>query len=1019
MRKNQIAKKIGIGVVAGTLMIQSFMPLQALATSQQPVAAVTSAEAIKTLTIGQVYEGFKLTKKMASKDLDADVYLFVHEKNGGQVVYIDAPDKNKWFAATFRTPTVDDTGVNHIFEHAVLEGSEKYNVKSPFTEMGKRSVNTYMNALTGTDLTYYPIASENDKDFDNLMRVYLDAVYAPMVLKNDKLLQQEGWRYEFDAKTGKFNFNGVVFNEMKGAMSNYYSVVFNDLKAALYPETKHIYNSGGNPINIVDLTHEALASKHKQYYTASNACLLLYGHMDVTAKLKYINEEYYSKMDKQKEIVDKKVQKPFAKAVRLNKTYPAHSEAKSDTDSILLRSYALNETSAKDRLGLSILSMLLSQGDSSPLYANFVQAGMGASVMADFDTSFYQPSFSFLLEGASNQSMKDFESKLESIMGDLVKKGFDKERVEGIINQYELSFKNALLAADKGDSAIDAVNTGFVTYGDPLMNFNQSELLAEIKKEAAEGKYFENLLQKYFVKNNHQVNIVFEPDAAYMAKMDQALEKKLEDRLAKMTEKEKTALKANIKAYEEWQAKPVDPASLKALPSLSISDLDLTSKTNKTVEAKLGDTRLLKHEVNALGLAETALYFDLKSLTQEELEYMDLFKTILASADTKNYTNEKFVNEIAKYTTGIYTYEICYGDLKDYKNYFPYFVVKSNYSSENASKVTALMLEEMTKAKLDDKTLVKSKLAELVEQIKKEKTNNAHQTVGSKMKATLNGQGVFKDLRLDKGFKRLEAADKDFDKAYPEILKNLNSIYGKLFNPQNMTVSIATDAKGFALNEKAVKDLITGLNKQSFKAQKWDMTPKVQKIGLKIPAEVQYIQLGFNLNALGEKVTGQDLVFAQMLSDGYMYENIRLKGGAYGGALAVGSDGTVRFITYRDPRLKESVEVINGIMNYLKTYKPTQEEINNAIIAVAGKMDQGADLFAQVGEEDAQLLTNYDPAFKEQLKKEILSTKASDLEAFVKKMEKGMKNPSLVIGGSEKQIDANKTLFETIQLIQE
>lgn len=1021
MRKNQIAKKIGISILTGTLIFQSVLPLNTMAASDNKVevATVAATEVIQKLTVGQVYEGFKLEKKVYSNDLNADMYLFISEKNGGQLVYIDAPDKNKWFTATFRTPTIDNTGVNHIFEHTVLEGSEKFNVKSPFTEMGKRSVNTFMNAMTGIDMTYYPIASENDKDFDNLMKVYLDAVFAPLVLKNENIFQQEGWRYEINPETGKLMFNGIVFNEMKGAMSYYGSVLYKELKDSLYPDTKYKYNSGGDPINIVDLTHEELVSKHAKYYTASNACLLFYGHMDIVSKLKYINDEYYSKMDKQKEILDLKVQKPFEKPIYKTAKYPANTEATVTDSSILIQSTALSDITAKEKIALDILSIILSQGDSSPYYTEMVKSGLGNEISVSNYTDFYQPAFTIILEGASNKSMSEFEKTSNKILQDLATKGIDKKRIESIISQFELSFKDALLKSDRGESAIDAMNSGFVVHGDPLMNFNQAEILKEIKKEAIEGSYFENLIKKYLIGNKHQANIVLEPDANYMANINKELDAKLEMRVAKMTSEEKKKIEMKIEAYKKYQAIEEDAAALDTLPKLEIKDLDLVSRQNGTKEGKLGDVKLFKNEVDALGLAELTFYFDLKTLTETELEYMSLFNAILANADTKNYTNEALNNEIDKYTMGINFYESCYGQSSDLNKYYPYFIVKTKYDSENSDKVSALMLEKILRTKFDNKELVQNKIKELIAQIERQKTSDPHGIVSAKMGSALTAADVFNNNALEKGFNRLKENDKNFEKNYVEIEKNLKSIYGKVFNAQNLTVSISTDKDSFVENEKSAKTVIDQLNKKSLKAQDWKLTPKVTKAAYIIPAEVQFMQLGFNLKNVNEKITGQDLVFAKILSDGYMYENIRVKGGAYGGAMWVSADDTVRFMTYRDPRLKESLDVINNATKYLKEFKPTEAEINNTIISVVGSMDQGKDLFEETELDTVRIMTEYDYKAREELKKEILSTKISDLEAFIAKMEKGMKNPSIVVAGSEKQINANKDMFDTIQLIQE
>lgn len=1016
MSHNSFKKKVIVSLVAGSMVFQPVAPLLKISLADTNPSGVVAE--VLSFEIGKNYEGFKLEQKMFSTDLNGEVYLFVHEKSGGQFIYVDAPDKNKWFSVTFKTPTVDSTGVNHIFEHAVLEGSEKFKVKSPFTEMGKRSVSTFMNAMTGYDYTYYPIASENDKDFDNLMRVYLDAVFAPSVLKNNKILQQEGWRYEVDPETGKLMFNGVVFNEMKGAMSDKYSAVFDDLKAALYPDTKYKFNSGGDPYHIVDLTHKELTSKHAKYYQPSNAIVTVYGHMNVIEKMKYINENYYNKYTKAAPIEDKKFQKPFDAPKLIKRTYPASPEAASETDSMLIHATAMTDTTPKDRLGLSLLSMLLYEGENSPLYNEMVKTEMGMEVYAEMISEYYQPALAFMLIDTSNESMEKFEAAINKILNDVVKNGFTKERLEGVFNLYEHSFKTGLLSAEKGDAAISSINTGFVKFDDPFMALNQSKLLEEVKKEAFTTDYFQKLTKKYLLSNPHQVKMVFEPDADYMGKLENRLEEKLNKRVKNMTKRDYANVIASIQSYNAWQEIPDTEEALNSLPSLKVSDLDLTARKNGAIESNILNVKTFRHPVKALGLSESTLYFDLKSLTQKELEYLDLFTAVLSSGNTKNHTNEWLAEETLKYTTGISMFATSYNDIKNTSNFFPYYVVKSNYNSENADKIANIMLERLTQTNFEDKTLIKTKLNEVVTGLKNEKLGDPHATISSRIKAALTAQGVFNDIRLNQGYQTLVKANDNFDATYADTQSTLKSIYNKLFTSKALTLSIASEDKDYKTNEAAIQSLIKGLKSEATSPEKWNITPKKERIGFTIPSEVQYIQYGFNMNAIGDKVTGSDMVFANILSDGYMYENIRVKGGAYGGSMTISMDGSVRFSTYMDPNLKTSLQTIEKVIAYLKKNKPSQAEIDNAIISIAGRMELGTDVFSQASGDATALLTKSDPATRERIKAEILATKASDIDAFIAKLEKGLKNASLVVAGSKTQIDANKKIFDRVQPIE-
>lgn len=1017
MLKNNFFKKFSALIIAGSLIFQPFVPHTALALNSQTVTANYSENSSNNFILGETYEGFKLMEKSFSNDFNANLYLFSHEKNGGKLVYIDSPDKNKWFSITFKTPAVDNSGVNHVLEHVVLfGGSEKYNIKSPFLEVGKRSVNTYLNAFTAPDYTSYPFASENEKDFNNLMKFYLDFSFSPLVLRDDMILKQEAWRYEIDDKDN-ISFNGIVFNEMKGAMSSKYRIFYQNMAKELYPNTNYIHNSGGNPENIVDLTHQKVISTHNKYYTPSNSCIMLYGKMNLTEKLKYINDQYYSKYDKTSAAVYSNFEKPFSAPKTLTADYPADFGASAEKDSILTISTAISNASQKDKLGLAILGNLLSGDEHSPLYKNIVEKKIGNDISIDFDDSFYQPSFTILLEGSSNKALATYETAVENTLQALVKNGIPKDSILGTLNKYELSFKNKLLTSNKGNSAMELVNTGFLINDNPLAKLNSSVELEAIKKEALESQYFEKLIQKYLIGNNHRLTLILEPNSNYMNEMDEAVDKKLQARINSMTPADISKIKSDAVKLKTWQATENTPEKLNALPSLKVEDLDISSKKTVIVEAKKDNINILKHPEQTLGLTKLSIYFDLKSLTESELEYLDLFKTVMRNSNTKNYTAEAFKRESDKYSSGINLFSATFDNPSDLKKCSPYLMIDVNFENANTSKVIALTKEKILHPILDDKDLIKSKLDELIEDIKSEKIDDPDALISSNLRSQFTAADAFFNIRYNKGFNTLNSANEDFEKAYPEILKNLNSIYKKVFTAENATISIVSENEYLQTTEYALPMLINDISSKPSSIQNWNLVSKKQNMGLIIPEEVQYINIGFLLNDIEKDLHGSDLVFANILNSKYMFENLREKAGAYGANLWILKDGSVIFTTYRDPNLKESIDTIKDIIPYLKNYKPTEQDIKNAIISVIANMEKEEDLFEKTFLEDSKKLSNFDFEAEAKLKAEILSTTAADLDQFIAKLEKGLENPSIVIAGSEKQIQNNSPIFQTIKNI--
>lgn len=975
--------------------------------------AISTVQEDSKLVIGQIYHGFKLESKEFSKDMNAQMYTFCHVKTGGMLVYMANDDINKWFSTAFKTPAVDQTGVNHIIEHSILEGSAKYKVKSPYKEMGKRSVNTYMNAFTGTDVTYFPFASENDKDFKNLMGVYMDAMFAPNVIQNANILRQEGWRYEVDKTSGAFNYNGVVFSEMKGLASDPYTTVYNKMASTLYPDTKYRFDSGGIPESIVDLTHQQLVATYKNYYHPSNACITLYGKMNILEHLKFINDDYYSKFSRGPAIVDDKIQETFKQDQIGHFSYPGSKGQTADEDSILTWSVKIDNASPKDLLGLAIIADLLADPKYSSVYKKMATEA-DENLYVKLDRDFYQPMFSFILEGVDDDQLEELDEAIDAALNRMVDNGINKEKLVSLLNQYELSCMYALTSADRGQTAVETTGEDFVRYDDPTRRFNETELLNQIKTEEINGKYFENLVQTYLLDNTHVSQNIFIPDPDFIKKLQIRLDQKLKLRTERMPKKVQAQLKAEAADFEKWQQAPNDPASVNALPKLTINDIDTLVKDYQMMVEEKASGKLVKHVVDANGLSQVNMMFDLSVLTEEELKYLDLFNAVISTAGTKSYRAASLLNLEDQYTSGLYFTHVFMDDYKHADKYNAFYVVGTSFMKGNEETVFKIFKEIMTAANIKNKNLVALRLKEQVEAIKDEKAYATPKFADVKLGESLSAAGKLRAMRYGESYEMLKKANADFDANYATIQANLDSIYKKLFSQHNMLMSVSSDEVGLSKIGEKANVLMGFLGGTKNSSNAWQAVPKAQKTALVFPSEMQYIELGFNLGQLGEKVSGKDLVFAELISEGYMYEKIRLKGGAYGGSLSIDRNGNVQFSTYRDPNLKTSIEAIHQLTTYLKTVKLTQAELDNAIIAVAGRIGQESDIFEKTYSDDVLLYTQFSKEDQERFVKEILETKISDLPAFASKMEKGLSNASLVVAGSESEIEKCRAMFDQI-----
>lgn len=490
----------------------------------------------KSLEVGKTYYGFKLIKEKKIKEYQAVGKLFIHLKSGARLLKVETNDDNKTFIISFKTPPESDGGMAHICEHSVLNGSENFPVKSPFDILMKGSLKTFLNAMTGSDRTMYPVSSRNNKDYMNLMHVYLDAVFFPRIYKEPKIFQQEGWHYELDSKDGEIKYKGVVYNEMKGAFSSPSRELFYVIAKNLFPDNSYGFSSGGYPIAIPKLSYEQFLSFHKRYYHPSNSYILLYGDYDVLAELKFINEEYLSKFNKIKIDSFIPLQKPFKKIKEVIATYPITKNGKDKNQTFLNLSFVTGLNTDKElSLAMNILSSALVNLPSSPIRRALQDAGIGRDISAYSDDS-QQSVFSLTVKNANQVDKVKFKDIVFDTLKTVVKKGLDKKVVEGLINRMEFRLregKGGYKGLILGMSAL----TGWMFADDPFLSLEYEKSIKTLKN-ALKTRYLEKIIEKYLINNPHSLLTVLKPQKGL-----------LEENMAK-TKKELADYKATLSAEE-------------------------------------------------------------------------------------------------------------------------------------------------------------------------------------------------------------------------------------------------------------------------------------------------------------------------------------------------------------------------------------------------------------------------------------------------------------------------------------
>ncbi len=574
---------------------------------------------------------YEVIEKRQIDDIGAMSWLLQHKKTGARVALLSNDDENKVFYIGFRTPPTDSTGVPHIVEHTVLCGSKDFPVKDPFVELVKGSLNTFLNAMTYSDKTVYPVASCNDKDFQNLMHVYLDAVFYPNIYHEKKIFQQEGWHYEMEDADSPLTLNGVVYNEMKGAFSSPDEVHDREVVNSLYPDTPYGVESGGDPKVIPTLSYEQFLDFHRRYYHPSNSYLYLYGNMDMAEKLEWIDAHYLSQFDKLEIDSALRTQAAFEKPVETSKEYPI-MEGESLEDNTYLSYNTVVGTSLDKELyyAMEILEYALCSASAAPLKLALIHKNIGTEVYSVYNNGIYQPYFSIVAKNANASQKEEFVQTIEEELARIVKEGIDKKSLLAGLNYYEFRYREADFGSYPKGLMYGLQMLDSWLYDD-RMPFDMIEAIEIFKdlKEKINTDYYEKLIEKYLIKNQHKSILVVAPKEGLTAKDEKELADSLAAYKAGLSEEELAQIVADTKALRAYQEEEDTPEKLALIPMLKREDMKKEAEDFVNEVRSIGDTKVLFHDIQTNGIGYIKFIFDAANIPKELFSYIGILKNVL------------------------------------------------------------------------------------------------------------------------------------------------------------------------------------------------------------------------------------------------------------------------------------------------------------------------------------------------------------------------------------------------------
>ncbi|CUQ90533.1 insulinase family protein [[Ruminococcus] torques] len=956
-------------------------------------------------------------------DLKSKGTLLKHKKSGARVLLMENDDENKVFTIGFRTPPSDSTGVPHIMEHSVLCGSKEFPVKDPFVELVKGSLNTFLNAMTYPDKTVYPVASCNDKDFQNLMHVYMDAVFYPNIYQNDKTFRQEGWSYKLDDPDGELTISGVVYNEMKGAFSSPEGVLDRVVLNSLFPDNAYSVESGGDPEVIPELTYEQFLDFHRKYYHPSNSYIYLYGDMNMEEKLRWLDEKYLS--DFENEPVDSEIhlQKPFTEMKEVVQEYSIASEESEEDNTYLSYNKVIGTTlDEKLYLAFEILDYALLSAPGAPLKKALLDAGVGKDISGSYDNGVYQPIFSVISKNANVEQKEEFVHVIEDTLKDIVKNGINKKALRAGINYHEFRFREA----DFGNYprglmyGLQLFDSWLYDETKPFIHM-QAIPTFEFLKEQVETGYFEELIQKYLLDNTHGSIVIIKPERGRTARMDKELADKLQAYKDSLSKEEIDALVKATKELEEYQEEESAPEDLAKIPVLGREDISREIAPIYNKELETSGVKLVHHEVETNGIGYTALLFDLSGIPEEKLPYISILQSVLGIINTKNYEYSELFNEINVHTGGIGTSLELYTDVTKVKEkeFRATFEIKGKALYPKMNVLFSMMREILMESDLGDEKRLKEILAMLKSRLQMSFLSSGHTTAALRSLSYTSPMAKFKDDTDGIGYYEVvKELEENFEEKKAELIENLRQIAQQIFRKDNLIISYTSSADGLAPMEEAFTKIADTLHTEEKEAEiPCEIHCVKRNEGFKTSSKVQYVARTGNFIDRGVEYTGALQILKVILSYDYLWQNVRVKGGAYGCMSSFNRIGEGYLVSYRDPNLEKTMEIYEGVVDYLKNFNVDDRDMNKFIIGTISNIDRPMNPAAK-GSRSMNLYMNHVSA--EMIREErdqILDAQQSDIRALADVLQALLDAHELCVIGSEEKIEEQKEMFLEIKTL--
>lgn len=966
--------------------------------------------------------GFSLVREEALSEVGGIARLWKHDITGAELLSIVNQDENKSFGVSFRTPPKDSTGVAHILEHSVLCGSQKYPVKEPFVELLKSSLQTFLNALTFPDKTCYPVASTNLQDFYNLIDVYVDAVFYPRI--DEDVLRQEGWHIEVDAD-GEWSYKGVVFNEMKGVYSSPDSVLMEESQHAVFPDMLYSLDSGGDPEKILDLTFEQFREFHAQYYHPSNARFFFWGDDAEDVRLEKMGALLapFERRDVDSAVplqprrdVERKIEALYA-ADPKETASDVDSEFEDDGDNApdnessdntpqghVTVSWLLCESSdVEEMMVLEMLDHIISGLPGSPLRKALVDSGLGEDITgAGLETDLRQAYYSIGLRSIQPEDGDAVEVLVMDTLAELAEAGVPAKAIDAALNSLEFDLReNNTGRFPRGLSAMFRSLTTWLYDGDPMAPLAWEKPLASVKARlAAKEAVFENALRRWFLDNNHRITVVLSPDTQLAEQRKQRENARLEAARAAMDEISRAETAAIAERLRLAQEKPDAPEALDTIPSLVLADLPLKNAV-LPCEVKTGDLAVTLHDLDTTGILYARMLLPLDAVSDRLLPLVSLYSRALTEMGTARRDFVDLGLELAAKTGNLDAFPTMQTRL-DNASTLAALEISGKSTSDKIGKLTGLIHEILLEPKFDNRERFTQMVLEEKARLEQTIIPGGHSLVSVRLGGGLSATGRL--IELTGGITYLSFIRdlaKRMENRWPSVLADLHDLHRLIVRRDKALLSLTADASILPDAEKQFRTLANALPvNPSPDAVRGALTPP-QAEALLAPAQVNYVGLGMNMHDIGYRFHGAASVVLRHLRMGYLWDRVRVQGGAYGVyANYSRSSGSFVFLSYRDPNVVSTLDIYRQAADYLGNVSLSQQDIVRSIVGAIGDMDAYLLPGAKGNSAMWRYLTGDSDEIRQRIRDEALATTLADFHNFAPYLAKALETATpCVLGG--------------------